>query len=159
MFFIQNNISIIMYYYIIIIILLCDLRSTVHFFHECECLWVTSSFHSRPVNHVIISLALPYIKKEKTFSTHEIWKQIDLIMKIFCMFYAAHCIFLTIRMFMTWQAGIDQSIIKHTKSACLPIIESTSILDHNRKLLQALHDYFGSALPCGVEFEKRLKKT
>ncbi len=40
----------------------------------------------------------------------------------------------------TWQAGIDQSIIKHTKSACLPIIETKSILDHNRKLLQALDD-------------------
>ncbi len=35
---------------------------------------------------------------------------------------------------------MDQSIIKHTKSACLPIIESKSILDHNRKLLQALDD-------------------
>ncbi len=40
----------------------------------------------------------------------------------------------------TWQAGIDQSIIKHTKSACLPIIESKYILDHNWKLLQALDD-------------------
>ncbi len=60
---------------------------------------------------------------------------------------------------MTWQAGIDQSIIKHTKSACLPIIESTSILDHNRKLLQALHDYFGVPFLVGFEFEKRLKKN
>ncbi len=42
----------------------------------------------------------------------------------------------------TWQASIDQSIIKHTKSACLPIIESKYILDHNRKLLQALDDGF-----------------
>ncbi len=33
-----------------------------------------------------------------------------------------------------------QSIIKHTKSECLPIIESKSILDHNRKLLKALDD-------------------
>ncbi len=34
------------------------------------------------------------------------------------------------------------SVIKHTKSACLPIIEakSTNVLDHNRKLLQALDD-------------------
>ncbi len=32
------------------------------------------------------------------------------------------------------------SIIKHTKSACLPIIESKSTIDHNRKLLQALDD-------------------
>ncbi len=39
-----------------------------------------------------------------------------------------------------WQAGFDQSIIIHTKSACLPIIESKSILDLNRKLLQALND-------------------
>ncbi len=31
-------------------------------------------------------------------------------------------------------------IIKHTKSACLPIIESKSTIDHNRKLLQALDD-------------------
>ncbi len=31
-------------------------------------------------------------------------------------------------------------VIKHTKSACLPIIESKSIIDHNRKLLQALDD-------------------
>ncbi len=38
------------------------------------------------------------------------------------------------------QAGINQTIIKHTKSACLPIIESKSILDHNRKLLQALDE-------------------
>ncbi len=60
---------------------------------------------------------------------------------------------------MTWQAGIDQSIIKHTKSACLPIIESKSILDHNWKLLQALHDYFGVPFLVGFEFEKCLKKT
>ncbi len=42
-------------------------------------------------------------------------------------------------MFMT---SIDQSNIKHTKSACLAIIESKSqsVLDHNRKLLQALDD-------------------
>ncbi len=33
------------------------------------------------------------------------------------------------------------SIIKHTKSACLPIIESKSTIDHNWKLLQALDDY------------------
>ncbi len=38
----------------------------------------------------------------------------------------------------SWYAA--QAIIKHTKSACLPIIESKSILDYNRKLLQALHD-------------------
>ncbi len=31
------------------------------------------------------------------------------------------------------------SVIKHTKSACLPIIESKSTIDHNRKLLQALY--------------------
>ncbi len=31
-------------------------------------------------------------------------------------------------------------VIKHTKSACLPIIESKSTIDHNRKLLQALYD-------------------
>ncbi len=30
-------------------------------------------------------------------------------------------------MFIKWQASIDQSIIKHTKSACLHIIESKSI--------------------------------
>ncbi len=49
--------------------------------------------------------------------------------------------FLTIKdVYDTWQASMDQSIIKHTKSACLPIIESKSILDHNRKLLQALDD-------------------
>ncbi len=40
----------------------------------------------------------------------------------------------------SWQAGINQTVKKHTKSACLPIIESKSILDHNRKLLQALED-------------------
>ncbi len=39
-----------------------------------------------------------------------------------------------------WQEGSNQSIIKHTKSASLPIMESKSILDHNRKLLQALND-------------------
>ncbi len=51
--------------------------------------------------------------------------------------------FLTIKdVYDTWQAGLDQSIIKHTKSACLPIIESKSIFDHNRKLLQALDDDF-----------------
>ncbi len=50
--------------------------------------------------------------------------------------------FLTIKdVYDAWQAGIDQSIIKHTKSACLPIIESKSILEHNRNLLQALDDY------------------
>ncbi len=49
--------------------------------------------------------------------------------------------FLTIKdVYDAWQAGINQSIIKHTKSACLPIIESKSILDHNRKSLQALDD-------------------
>ncbi len=32
------------------------------------------------------------------------------------------------------------AIIKHTKSACLPIIESKSTIDHNQKLLQALDD-------------------
>ncbi len=32
------------------------------------------------------------------------------------------------------------AFFKHTKSACLPIIESKSIIDHNRKLLQALND-------------------
>ncbi len=32
------------------------------------------------------------------------------------------------------------SIIKHIKSACLPIIESKSTIDHNLKLLQALDD-------------------
>ncbi len=74
MFFIQNNISIIMYYYIIIIIIMwsdehCPFSSTSASVYESELV------HSRPVNHVIISLALPYIlKKEKTFSTHEIWK-------------------------------------------------------------------------------------
>ncbi len=31
-------------------------------------------------------------------------------------------------------------VIKHIKSACLPIIESKSTIDHNRKLLQALDD-------------------
>ncbi len=40
----------------------------------------------------------------------------------------------------TWQEGFDQSIIKHTKSACLAIIESKSIVYRNWKLLQALDD-------------------
>ncbi len=37
----------------------------------------------------------------------------------------------------TWQAGFDQSIIKHKECK---IMEAKSILDHNRKLLQALDD-------------------
>ncbi len=60
---------------------------------------------------------------------------------------------------MTWQAGIDQSIIKHTKSACLPIIESKSILDHNRKLLQALHDYLECPSMWGLSLKNIWKKT
>ncbi len=39
---------------------------------------------------------------------------------------------------MTHDKLVHQSIVKHTKSVCLPIIESKYILDHNRKLLQAL---------------------
>ncbi len=53
-----------------------------------------------------------------------------------CVLYAAHCIFITIKdVYDNKQCGV-----KHTKSACLPIIESKSTIDHNRKLLQALED-------------------
>ncbi len=46
-------------------------------------------------------------------------------------------IFITIKdVYDNKQCGV----IKHTKSACLPIIESKSTIDHNRKLLQALDD-------------------
>ncbi len=50
--------------------------------------------------------------------------------------YAAHVIFMTKDVYDNKQCGV----IKHTKSACLPIIESKSTIDHNRKLLQALDD-------------------
>ncbi len=70
MFFIQNNISIIMYYYIIIIIIImwseehCPFSSTSASVYESELV------HSRPVNHVIISLALPYILKKRKHFLH-----------------------------------------------------------------------------------------
>ncbi len=52
-----------------------------------------------------------------------------------CVLYAAHGIFITIKDVYK-QCGV----IKHRKSACLPIIETKSNIDHNRKLLQALDD-------------------
>lgn len=51
--------------------------------------------------------------------------------------YTAHGIFITIKdVYDNMQCGF----IKHTKSACLPFIESKSTIDHNRMLLQALDD-------------------
>ncbi len=49
-------------------------------------------------------------------------------------FYAAHGIIIFLTMSDVYDTSIDQSIIKHTKSACLAIIESKSqsVLDHNR---------------------------
>ncbi len=44
--------------------------------------------------------------------------------------YAAHGIFITINDVYEKLCGV----IKHTKSACLPIIESKSTIDHNQKL-------------------------
>ncbi len=44
------------------------------------------------------------------------------------------------RMFMTNDKQVAFSPLWHTKSACLPIIESKSILDHSQKFLQALDD-------------------
>ncbi len=53
-----------------------------------------------------------------------------------CVLYAAHGIFITIKDVYDYKlCGV-----KHTKSACLPIIESKSTIDHNQKLLQALDD-------------------
>ncbi len=53
-----------------------------------------------------------------------------------CVLYAAHCIFITIKgVYDNKQCGF----IKHTKSVCLPIIESKSTIDHNRKLLQTFN--------------------
>jgi len=53
-----------------------------------------------------------------------------------CVLYAAHGIFITIKdVYDNKQCGV-----KHTKSACLPIIESKSTIDHNWKLLQAIND-------------------
>ncbi len=54
-----------------------------------------------------------------------------------CVLYAAHGIFITIKDVYDYKLC---GIIKHTKSACLPIIESKSTIDHNQKLLQALDD-------------------
>ncbi len=54
-----------------------------------------------------------------------------------CVLYAAHRIFITIKdVYDNNQCGI----IKHTKSACLPIIETKSTIDQSRMLLQALDD-------------------
>ncbi len=52
-----------------------------------------------------------------------------------CVLYAANGIFITIKDIYKLCG-----VIKHTKSACLPIIESKSTIDHNQKLLQALDD-------------------
>ncbi len=52
-----------------------------------------------------------------------------------CVLYAAHGILITIN-----NVNKQCAVIKHTKSACLPIIESKSTIDHNRKILQALND-------------------
>ncbi len=41
---------------------------------------------------------------------------------------------------MTHDKQVWISPLLNIQSACLPIIESKSILDHNRKLLQALDD-------------------
>ncbi len=54
-----------------------------------------------------------------------------------CVLYAARGIFITIKDVYDYKLC---GIIKHTKCACLPIIESKSTIDHNQKLLQGLDD-------------------
>lgn len=62
-----------------------------------------------------------------------------MIMTIYsvCVLCTAHGIFITINyVYNNKQCGF----IKHTKSACMPIIQSKSTIDHNLELLQALND-------------------
>ncbi len=56
----------------------------------------------------------------------------------------AHGIFITIKdVYDNKLCGV----IKHLKSACQPITESKSTIDHNQKLLKALDD----GLKCGFK--------
>ncbi len=93
-------------------------------------------------SHVLNIISINSLFKKSSETFFYTWKMkanrhdYDTIFSV-CVLYAAHGIFITIKDVYVYKLC---GVIKHTKNACLPIIESKSTIDHNQKLLQALDD-------------------